>query len=85
MRAQLADTAIDVVEIIPPAVATDLLPGQAESPTSMPLQAYIDEVMALLEANPAAHEICVERGGFLRRAERSGTYDEVFAMLNQPH
>ena len=83
MRAQLADTAIDVVEIVPPAVATDLLPGHAENPNSMPLQAYIDEVMARLEANPDAHEINVERVGFLRNAERSGKYAEVFAMLNQ--
>lgn len=85
LRSQLADTAIDVVEIVPPAVATDLLPGHAENPQSMPLQAYIDEVMTLIEANPAAHEICVERVGLLRDAERKGTYDEVFAMLNQPH
>ena len=51
----------------------------------MPRQAYIDEVMARLEANPHAHEICVERVGFLREAERSGKYDQVFAMLNQRH
>ena len=85
LRAQLAGTAIDVVEIVPPAVATDLMPGHAQNPNSMPLQAYIDEVMALLEANPHAHEICVERVGFLREAERSGKYDQVFAMLNQRH
>lgn len=85
LRAQLAKTAIDVVEIVPPAVATDLMPGHAENPNSMPLQAYIDEVMSLIEANPDAHEICVERVGFLRQAERKGEYDQVFAMLNQQH
>ena len=85
LRTQLADTAIDVVEIVPPAVATDLLPGHAEDPISMPLQAYIDEVMALLEADPQAHEINVERVGFLRNAERDGKYAQVFATLNQAH
>ncbi len=82
LRAQLAGTAIDVVEIVPPAVATDLMPGHAANPNSMPLDAYIEEVMALIEANSKAHEICVERVGFLRNAEREGKYDAVFGMLN---
>ncbi|PAX08014.1 SDR family oxidoreductase [Sphingomonas lenta] len=85
LREQLRSTAIDVVEIVPPAVATDLMPGQADNPNSMPLQAYIDEVMSLIEANPDAHEICVERVGFLRQAERRGDYDQVFATLNGRH
>jgi len=83
LREQLKGTAIDVVEIVPPQVATDLVPGNAENPNAMPLQAYIDEVMSLIEANPDAHEICVERVGLLRQAERRGEYDRVFAMLNQ--
>lgn len=85
LREQLTGTAIDVVEIVPPQVATDLMPGNAENPNSMPLQAYIDEVMSLMEANPNAHEICVERVGFLRQAERRGDYDQVFATLNARH
>lgn len=83
LRTQLGGTAIDVVEIVPPGVATDLMPGHAENPNSMPLDAYIAEVMALIEANPHAHEVCVERVGFLRNAERTGKYDAVFGMLNQ--
>ncbi|GAA0727175.1 SDR family oxidoreductase [Sphingomonas japonica] len=85
LRAQLADTGIDVVEIVPPAVATDLMPGHADNPNSMPLDAYIDEVMALLEADPERHEVCVERVRFLREAERRGDYDQVFAALNSRH
>ena len=85
IRAQLAGTAIDVMEIVPPAVATDLMPGHADNPNSMPLDAYISEVMALIEADPDAKEIHVERVKFLSEAERRGDYDQVFAMLNARH
>ena len=82
LRSQVAGLGIDVIEIAPPAVATDLMPGQATNPNSMPLDAYIAETMALLEANPAGPENTVERVRFLRDAEREGRYDSVFAMLN---
>lgn len=85
IRAQLAGTAIDVMEIVPPAVATDLMPGHADNPNSMPLDAYIAEVMALIEADPDAKEIHVERVKFLSEAERRGDYDRVFAILNARH
>lgn len=85
LRAQLADTGIDVIEIAPPAVATDLMPGHAENPNSMPLDAYIAETMALLETNPHGPENAVERVKFLRDAEREGRYGAVFAALNQRH
>lgn len=85
LRAQLAPTGIDVIEIAPPAVATDLMPGHAQNPNSMPLDAYVAETMALLEAHPTGPENTVERVLFLRNAERDGRYDETFAMLNQRH
>ncbi|MHA3840288.1 SDR family oxidoreductase [Sphingomonas aestuarii] len=85
IRGQLAATSIDVMEIVPPAVATDLMPGHAENPNSMPLDAYIAEVMSLIEADPDAKEIHVERVKFLSEADRRGDYDQVFAMLNASH
>ena len=85
LRTQLAGTAIDVIEITPPAVATDLMPGQADNPNSMPLQAYIDETMALFEVHPEGPENAVQRVGFLRNAEREGRYDQTYAMLNGGH
>ncbi|RZF65295.1 SDR family NAD(P)-dependent oxidoreductase [Sphingomonas populi] len=85
LRAQLAPTGIDVIEIAPPAVATDLMPGHAQNPNSMPLDAYIAETMALFEAHPHGPENTVERVLFLRNAEHDGHYDETFAMLNQRH
>lgn len=80
LRHQLRDTAVEVIEIAPPAVATDLMPGHAESPHSMPLAEYIAETMAQLEAN--APENLVERVKFLRFAEARGDYGEVFKALN---
>ncbi|WP_402465540.1 SDR family oxidoreductase [Isoptericola aurantiacus] len=87
LRLQLADTGVDVVEIVPPAVATDLMPGQRENPIAMPLEEFVTEVIELLRTQPGAPEVLVERVGFLRHAEARGTYDEVLRTLNahDPH
>lgn len=82
LRSQLRDTAIEVLELTPPGVATDLMPGHAENPASMPLDAYIAEVMDLIRSgNTPAGEILVERVKPLRFAERDG-YEAVYARLN---
>lgn len=82
LRSQLKDTAIEVLELAPPGVATDLMPGHAENPASMPLDAYIAEVMDLIRSgNTPAGEILVERVKPLRFAERDG-YQAVYAHLN---
>ncbi len=85
LRFQLRETPVEVIELAPPAVATDLMPGHAANPNSMPLDAYIAESMALLSANPTPSEICVERVKMLRNAESSGRYDAVFGMINPLH
>lgn len=82
LRRQLADTPVEVLELAPPAVATDLMPGHAENPNSMPLADYIAEVMSLIERGDTPRgEILVERVKPLRFAE-TRDYDAVFAMLN---
>ncbi len=73
---------MQVIEVAPPLVGTDLQPGQRDNPRALALDAFVAEVMSLLEAHPDADEICVERVGMLRGAEREGRFDEVFAMLN---
>nr|WP_084605875.1 SDR family NAD(P)-dependent oxidoreductase [Agreia bicolorata] len=68
LRVQLADTSIQVLELAPPAVATTLL-GQENDPHAMPVDEFLDETMSILEANPDATEILVDRVRFLRFAE----------------
>lgn len=82
MRVQLADTAVQVIELVPPAVRTELMPGQSESPLAMPLDAFLDEVMDLITTEPEAAEITVQNVGFLRDAVANGSYPRVLAMLS---
>jgi uncharacterized oxidoreductase len=87
IRLQFAGTNVKIVELEPPAVRTSLLPGQDESESAMPLEDYVSEVVALIEAQPDAKEIQVERVKFLRYGEARGDYDQVVAALNgsDPH
>ena len=82
LRLQLADTSVRVTELVPPSVATDLVPGHAEDPFAMPLDDYVSEVVELLRTQPDAHEVLVERVKFLRHGEARGDYDQVVATLN---
>ncbi|GAC67472.1 SDR family oxidoreductase [Gordonia soli] len=79
LRFQLADTSVGVLELVPPAVQTDLMPGQAEADWAMPLTDFLDEVVRLLP--DATDEILVERVGFLRHAEARGTYSDTLVQL----
>lgn len=87
IRLQLADTNVQVMELEPPSVATDLMPGQRESAFAMPLDDFVAEVVELLEAQPNATEIQVENVKFLRYGEARGDYDHVVQALNtlDPH
>ena len=87
IRLQFADTTVKVVELVPPSVRTSLLPGQENSEFAMPLDEFIAEALTLLEAQPDAKEIQVERVKFLRYGEARGDYDQVVATLNasDPH
>ncbi|MEU4167267.1 SDR family NAD(P)-dependent oxidoreductase [Streptomyces sp. NPDC026665] len=84
IRLQLAGTSVNVVELEPPAVRTALLPGQEESEHAMPLDEFVAEVMSLIESQPDAREIQVERVKFLRYGEARGDYDQVVRTLNAP-
>ncbi|SMC82643.1 SDR family oxidoreductase [Lentzea albidocapillata] len=87
LRLQLADTSVKVVELEPPSVQTDLMPGHADNEHAMPLDEYVAEVMSIIETRPDAREIQVERVKFLRYGEARGDYDQVVATLNaeDPH
>ncbi|NEA61083.1 SDR family NAD(P)-dependent oxidoreductase [Streptomyces sp. SID12488] len=81
LRVQLADTAIEVLELVPPAVRTALM-GQEESDNAMPLDAFLDEVMDILGSNDRPNEILVKAVEPLRFAEARGQYADVLHMLS---
>ncbi|RZS77518.1 short-subunit dehydrogenase involved in D-alanine esterification of teichoic acids [Motilibacter rhizosphaerae] len=82
LRAQLAGTGVEVAELVPPAVATT--PEQrAANPRALDLDAYLDEVLALLAQEPLPREILVEAVQMHRWAERDGTYAELVAQRSR--
>jgi uncharacterized oxidoreductase len=84
LRLQLRKAEIEVLELVPPYVQTELAgPDQARDPDAIPLDEYIAEVMQRLERRDhPGGEILVERVKQLRWAERNGIYDRVLATLN---
>jgi len=83
LRYQLKDTSVEVLELIPPYVQTELGgPWQANDPRAMPLKDFIAETMNILKASPDALEICVERVKPLRYAEAGGNYEAFFKNFN---
>lgn len=82
LRLQYAGTNLSVVELVPPSVQTDLMPGHADDPSAMPLDEYIDETMAILTEQPDVTEVQVERVKFLRYGEVRGDQSQVIAVLN---
>jgi uncharacterized oxidoreductase len=83
LRYQLKDTPVEVLELIPPYVQTELMgPDMAKDPRAMPLKDFIAEVMNILKTSPDATEICVERVKPLRFAEANGGYDALFQNFN---
>ncbi len=81
LRYQLRSTSVEVLEIIPPYVQTELMNG-AEDPRAMPLKDFIAETMSILRQQPTPPEIAVERVKQLRNAELEGRYDATFNGLN---
>jgi uncharacterized oxidoreductase len=82
LRYQLRSTQVEVLELIPPYVATDLMNG-ASDPRAMPLGEFIAEAMEILKQEPTPAEICVENVKRLRFAAESGKYNAIFQGLNK--
>lgn len=80
LRAVL-DGKVEVIELAPPAVQTELTPGQSQRPGYQPLDDFADEVMVLFGEAPTPKEVLVERVKFLRDAEREGRFEEALAQL----
>jgi uncharacterized oxidoreductase len=85
LRYQLRNTPVEVKELVPPYVRTSLMgERQASDARAMPLEAYVEEVMAILQRDPATEEIVVENARPLRDASYGGraAYDELFNQRN---
>jgi uncharacterized oxidoreductase len=85
LRYQLRETKVEVLELIPPYVQTELQgQRQATDPRAMPLADFIAEAMQILRTQPDAKEILVQRVYPLRFAAEKGqgAYDEFFTTLN---
>jgi len=81
LRYQLRATNIEVMELVPPYVATDLMSGGSD-PRAMPLGKFITEVMEILTAKPTPQEIVVENAKGLRFSAESGKFEAIFNGLN---
>ncbi|PJJ63843.1 SDR family oxidoreductase [Compostimonas suwonensis] len=82
IRLQLAGSSVEVVELVPPGVRTELTPGQTEFEAFLPLDAFIDEVITLLQEQSDAKEILVDAVKGMRFAEVNGSYDQMVAAIN---
>jgi uncharacterized oxidoreductase len=85
LRYQLRDTPVEVLELIPPYVATSLLTEDGpRDPRAMPLDEFIAEVMEILKTQPDATELCVERVKPLRFAAEQGReeFERFFTGFN---
>jgi uncharacterized oxidoreductase len=72
---------VEVIELAPPAVQTELTPGQSSRAGYQPLDSFADEVMDLWDQQPTPPELLVEAVKHLRFAEREGRFDETFDEL----
>ena len=83
-RLQLAGTGVQVIELVPPHVQTDLMPG-TDTSNAMPLDDYLTETVALLEQEPDAEQILVERVKPLRFSELHGNRGDLMRLLAGQH
>jgi uncharacterized oxidoreductase len=80
LRMQLRGTSVEVLELAPPYVQTELGgPQQAQDPRAMPLAVYTNEVMSILKdpSKIERGEVLTENVKPVRWAERDGHYDQM--------
>ncbi|QMV18945.1 SDR family NAD(P)-dependent oxidoreductase [Granulicella sp. 5B5] len=91
LRYQLRNTSVQVLELAPPYVQTELMgEHQASDPRAMPLADYLAEVMNILATQPDAKEVLVKNVYPLRfagdfNAEKFYTFFETFNAAMASH
>lgn len=84
LRHQLRKVPVEVLELLPPYVATELTGAQqASDPRAMPLDTYVFEVLRMLwEGDHPRDELLLVQDQPRRWAERDGAYASIFAAMN---
>jgi uncharacterized oxidoreductase len=83
LRHQLQRTKVQVIELPPPYVQTELGgSAQTTDPRAMPLAEFIAEGMDILTTQPDVMEVIVKRCEPLRYAAETGNFDKAFGMVN---
>jgi uncharacterized oxidoreductase len=72
---------VEVIELAPPAVQTDLTPGQSTREGYLPLTDFADEVLALFGQVPTPEEVLVERVKPMRFSEAQGSQTTIMGHL----
>jgi uncharacterized oxidoreductase len=86
LRFQLKSTSVQVIELVPPYVQTELMgSAQAADPRAMPLKDFLAEAIEIIKTQPDATEILVERVKPLRFAASNGEdkYNAFFQQFNE--
>jgi len=73
---------VEVIEIIPPAVQTELTPGQSTREGYLPLATFAVQVMEQFETGRPPEEVCVPMVRFLRDAEAEGRFAETLETVS---
>jgi uncharacterized oxidoreductase len=85
LRYQLKSTHIEVIELVPPYVQTELMGSQqAADPRAMPLKDYLAETIEIIKTQPNATEVLVERVKPLRFSASNGEekYNAFYKQFN---
>lgn len=82
LRNELRYTPVQVLELMPPYVRTELMgPAQAQDMKAMPVRQFVAEVMRILPAEPGAERILVGRGGSTVLSGRRPTRGTTLSSL----
>ena len=82
LRAKL-EGKVEVIELAPPAVQTELTPGQSTREGYMPLDEFIEETMLGFTADETPQEVLTKNVLFLRNAEAEGRFDKALEMTSK--